>query len=1332
MKNTISFTGSILLLAVSHLSAATLYVSLESTNSMPPYASWATAATNIQDALDAAAAGDEVVVTNGVYGGGLAVTNPLTLRSVNGPQLTLIDGGGAVQCASLTEGASLTGFTLTNGVDNIGNGGGGVWCAATNAFLTNCTLIGNSAYFGGGAYGGTLCNCTLTGNSATNGGGGAFNSTVTGCILIGNLAPSGGGGAQSCALYNCYLSQNTGGYGGAANGSTLINCTVVGNTARYGGGVYGSSVTNCIVFFNEATDWSNYDESTTLSYCCTTPQPAAGMGNLSADPQLASGSHLSAGSPCRGAGSSAFVAGLDIDGEPWGTPPSIGCDEFYAGAVTGPLTVSLLANSSNVSAGYPVSLTALIEGRTTVSVWDFGDGDAATNQPYITHAWTEAGDYLVALWAFNESHLGGVSATMTIHVVAQPVLYVAATSTNPQPPYSSWATAATNLQDAVDAATVAGALILATNGVYTTGWRTTQDAVTNRLALTKPVTVQSVNGPDVTAVVGAEGGSVGAGAGPIRCAYVGSGAVLSGFALTNGVVGDFFPDFYDSTATGGGAWCEALGTLTNCILGGNRAGSAGGGVYGGRIYNSALIGNGAFTGGGAADATLVWSRLEGNDAASSGGATGGTLYHCTLASNYASGFYKAGGYGGGASGSTLYFCALVSNGIGGGGGPATTPVGAGAYACVLHNCTLIGNSAPHGAGGGASDSTLSNCILTGNSAIGGGGANGGTLYNCTLTGNSALTDEYGNPGYGGGAAGGTLYNCIVYFNTASGGANYDSSSILNYCCTTPLPAGGSGNIAFDPQLASASHLSAESPCRGAGNAAYATGTDIDGEPWGNPPSIGCDEYHPGAVTGPLTVSLLANYTNVSAGYPVSLTALIEGRTTVSVWDFGDGDVAINQPYLTHAWTETGDYLVALWAFNESHLGGVSATVRIHVVAHPVYYVAATSTNPQPPYANWATAATNIQDAVDAAVQGEALVLVTNGVYAGGAVVGKPLTLRSVNGALFTVINGEGANRCASLTEGASLTGFTLTNGVDNTGYGGGGVWCASTNAFLTNCTLTGNWADYQGGGAYGGTLYNCALTGNSAAGYGGGANGGTLHNCTLTGNSATYWGGGAYGSTLYNCILYFNTAVSGENYDAASILNYCCTTPLPTNGVANITSVPLFVDYGSGNLRLQTNSPCINAGNNAYGSGTTDLDGNARIVSGTVDIGAYEFQRSGSVISYAWLQQYGFPTDGSADYADPDHDGMNNWQEWVCGTDPTNPLSVLRLLSATPRGPNATVTWQSIAGVSYFLERSPNLAAPFTLLTMDVVGQAGTTSLSSSVIFRRPLNKELEMPVNVG
>jgi hypothetical protein len=42
------------------------------------------------------------------------------------------------------------------------------------------------------------------------------------------------------------------------------------------------------------------------------------------------------------------------------------------------------------------------------------------------------------------------------------------------------------------------------------------------------------------------------------------------------------------------------------------------------------------------------------------------------------------------------------------------------------------------------------------------------------------------------------------------------------------------------------------------------------------------------------------------------------------------------------------------------------------------------------------------------------------------------------------------------------------------------------------------------------------------------------------------------------------------------------------------------------------------------------------------------------------------------------------------------------------------VTWQSGARVNYFLERSASLAAPFTLLATNIVGQAGTTSYADT------------------
>ncbi len=320
----------------------------------------------------------------------------------------------------------------------------------------------------------------------------------------------------------------------------------------------------------------------------------------------------------------------------------------------------------------------------------------------------------------------------------------------------------------------------------------------------------------------------------------------------------------------------------------------------------------------------------------------------------------------------------------------------------------------------------------------------------------------------------------------------------------------------------------------------------------------------------------------------------------------------------------------------------------------VHYVDVNSTNATLPYVSWATAATNIQDAVDAAVAGDEIV-VTNGIYATGGrdynrvAVDKPLSLRSVNGPQSITIVGGDAGRCVYLTNAASLSGFTLTGG---TSESGAGVFCESTNAVLSNCVVSGNSSrSYSsggfpavGGGAIGGTLNNCILTGNTAyaqfsqhntgryhawgggaaycvlnnctlignsafganfsQGLGGGTYHSTLNNCTLIDNSAGSSGGGASACTMNNCIIYFNY---GDNYDPYSTLNYSCTSPQPTNGVGNITNAPLFVDQSTGNLRLQSNSPCINAGLNAFAPAGLDLDGNPRISGGTVDIGAYEF-----------------------------------------------------------------------------------------------------------------------------
>jgi hypothetical protein len=293
----------------------------------------------------------------------------------------------------------------------------------------------------------------------------------------------------------------------------------------------------------------------------------------------------------------------------------------------------------------------------------------------------------------------------------------------------------------------------------------------------------------------------------------------------------------------------------------------------------------------------------------------------------------------------------------------------------------------------------------------------------------------------------------------------------------------------------------------------------------------------------------------------------------------------------------------------------------------------------------------------------------------------------------------------------TLNHCTLSGNWVVNGAGGGAM-----DATLNRCTLTGNSGGYRGGGFYRGTLNNCVLTGNRATD-GGGAAGESyapcrLNNCTLTGNLAYYSGGGTAGATLDQCIVYYNSA---ENYDRDSTLNGSCTTPLPSSGLGNITNTPSFVDQADGNLRLQSNSPCINAGQE-YGTGATDLDGNPRVAGVRVDIGAYEFQGAGLSEFTGWLWRYGLRTDGSSDYADSDGDFMNNWQEWIAGTVPTDASSVLRLLNPSSDMSGVIVSWQSVSNRTYSLERATNLGAqaPFSLLTSNIVGQPGTTSYTDT------------------
>lgn len=139
-------------------SAETRYVSPDGAH-IPPFSTWADAATNIQAAIDFCAPSDVVVVTNGVYllNATVRVTNDVTLASPNGRDTVLLDGSALPPGADAVflQFGTLDGLTVSNaprhGVKSeygailnsliTHSGQSGIDSYTTPRIVTNSTLI---------------------------------------------------------------------------------------------------------------------------------------------------------------------------------------------------------------------------------------------------------------------------------------------------------------------------------------------------------------------------------------------------------------------------------------------------------------------------------------------------------------------------------------------------------------------------------------------------------------------------------------------------------------------------------------------------------------------------------------------------------------------------------------------------------------------------------------------------------------------------------------------------------------------------------------------------------------------------------------------------------------------------------------------------------------------------------------------------------------------------------------------------------------------------------------------------------------------------------------
>jgi hypothetical protein len=1098
-----------------------------------PYDTWAKASTTIQPAVTAAAIGDLILVSNGVYtaaGTGYIVTvdKAVTMQSLNGPAVTTIDplvGTTSTdrRCLSVTvAGALVSGFTLQglyylNSPTTI--------CAVnlSAGTVTNCVIRNNRTIggVGGAAVSGTgrLVDCVVSNNLCTewqNGrGGGIFlssaNAVVERCLISGNEAQTyfGAGGVYLTAgtLRNCVITRNRAPYqpllkdpatqfgkgaGVYMSNGRVENCTVSGNTSvDKGAGIYmaNGSVSNSIIRFNTASQ--RFDAALQDFYSAAGLKGrncyagATGAGNVPGDPQFANAAGndytLLPGSPCLDAAATLATFANDRNGtaRPIGAAWDMGAYETSLPA-NQPFTCNFSAPVTEALSGLTADFTAYVAGANTTITsyrWQFGDGSESAGAALstVSHTYT-TGWFTVTLTVSNA--LGQVaSRTKTDYIKANPTdLYVNTTGSNTFP-FNTLAKAAHTIASAVAAApNSAAATVWVSDGTW---------AMPGQVVIEKAVTVRSVNGPtNCTTTVPAQK----------RSFYMHHpAAVVAGFTLTTSGTGDHYMD-------GGGVYL-VQGTVTNCIFRNIVVGGRGAAIYmiGGRVVDCHIRDN----------RTYEWQY----------------------------------GYGGG-----IYI--EVYTGYGN---------------AFVENCRIERNESQSKWGGGSvymNRGTLRNNLIVSNRAtravlgtegVGGGvRMAGGYLENCTVTRNFSVASGGGvylsavAPAYG------YVTNSIVQANTVSiapaGERNfYSSGGVVGYSCIDPAPV-GVNNTAEDPQFVDAAalnfRLKTASPCVDKGrNATWMTGAvDLNRavRRQNGTVDMGCYESLD-PWSGPLIAGFSATPSSGFVSQQVVFTAEPVGLDTNIVsysWTFGDGHsvAGAGRPVVTNTYA-AGYYDVRLILQNQGGEVVTNSRLGYIKIAPAVAYVSLNGTAVAP-YMTWGTAAHTLQDALTVVGHGDAgahtIVAVTSGVYTVGAEIAlsSENTILGVGPVSNVVIQGSSsASRLFNLSSSAAtLSGLTIRGGYNESHlYDGGGIYI--TAGLVTNCIIRNNRAGGAGGGVYqsGGLVTHCLFRDNYASEHnyarGGGLfiQGGMTKDCTFDNNRAwsLYGGGGVFvnGGTVRNCLL---------------------------------------------------------------------------------------------------------------------------------------------------------------------------------------------------------------------
>jgi hypothetical protein len=229
-----------------------------------------------------------------------------------------------------------------------------------------------------------------------------------------------------------------------------------------------------------------------------------------------------------------------------------------------------------------------------------------------------------------------------------------------------------------------------------------------------------------------------------------------------------------------------------------------------------------------------------------------------------------------------------------------------------------------------------------------------------------------------------------------------------------------------------------------------------------------------------------------------------------------------------------------------------------------------------------------------------------GMYTSG---GSPL----ITNVLFSLNSCKGAGEGGGLYEtGASSIMKNVVFYKDSTAYLGGGIFEEGSSSKITNAIFSGNYSNGDGGGAIyidGGSpvITNATFTGNEAPGDGTAVE--NNNGATSAFNNCVSWGN-IY-SNLKDFASYSSSPVYNYNYTKTGLggTNTSGTSNPFVNSVNPAGADGIFGTADDG-LAITASSVAFNTGSNTYISATdtTDIAGNTRIKSGTVDKGAFENQ----------------------------------------------------------------------------------------------------------------------------